>query len=110
MSRCEHKVEVGKVSLGIDIYRSEGRCAACGKLLRWWRTGLVVEIRSRDARTRYLLRASLHFPFLKYMNAPQVRCAGAISARKPARRWTFPRPFAPTGALAVCDLADVVAS
>lgn len=62
------------------------------------------------ARTRYFLsRASLHFPFLKYMNAPHVRCRGAVSARKPAGRRTVGRLFMRTGASAVCDLAEAVA-
>jgi len=58
----------------------------------------------------FLSRASLHFPFLKYVNAPQVRCAGAVSARKPARRWIVPRRLTRAGASAVPDLAEVATS
>jgi hypothetical protein len=39
--KCEHAKQVGRTQLGIDIYRSETRCADCGKLLKWKRYWLV---------------------------------------------------------------------
>ena len=43
---CDHAKEVGKIGLGIDIYRKEVRCADCGNLIEWERTCLVLVRRS----------------------------------------------------------------
>jgi hypothetical protein len=43
---CSHVTQVGKVGLGVDIYRKKVGCAEC-KLLAWQRTWQVYVERER---------------------------------------------------------------
>jgi hypothetical protein len=74
MSECEHKVEVGTVSLGIDIYRSEGRRTACGKQLPWWPTWPVVKIRKPVSQNALFVTSVVALAVLKV----HERATGAL--------------------------------